>query len=232
MVQYQVEVAAENSLILYFAERQIAQTNGQIAHQVQIAYLALQSFIGGVLIDLTPSYASILVTFDPIQINHYELQNLIRTALSQTWQDTEAEEKVVELPVYYGEEVGFDLAALAVAKGMSVSELIEIHQAEEYRVFAIGFAPGFAYLGNVDQRIASPRLATPRAIVPKGSVGIADRQTAIYPAQSPGGWNIIGRCPLNMFEASSQPPMPVDVGSKVKFKAIDKTKFLALGGVL
>jgi len=115
---------------------------------------------------------------------------------------------------------------------MSVEQVISLHQAQEYRVYAIGFSPGFAYLGEVDERIAMPRLATPRLKVPKGAIAIADRQTAIYPAQSPGGWNIIGSCPVDMFNPNKKPIMPVSVGDRVKFYAIDKQQYLALGGSL
>ena len=97
-------------------------------------------------------------------------------------------------------------------------------------MYAIGFAPGFAYLGEVDERIATPRLATPRQNVPAGAVGIADRQTAVYPAQSPGGWNLIGRCPLQMFAPHSAEPMPVRVGDRVRFEAIDRATYLKRGG--
>jgi KipI family sensor histidine kinase inhibitor len=115
---------------------------------------------------------------------------------------------------------------------LSVEQVIEIHQSIEYRVYAIGFAPGFAYLGEVDERIAAPRLATPRKKVPKGAVAIADRQTAVYPAQSPGGWNLIGLCPTDMFDPGAEEIMPVSVGDKVKFSAISRTDFLQLGGQL
>jgi KipI family sensor histidine kinase inhibitor len=99
-------------------------------------------------------------------------------------------------------------------------------------VYAIGFAPGFAYLGEVDKRIAAARLATPRQKVPRGAVGIADRQTAVYPAVSPGGWNLIGLCPQRMFDPVARPTMPVAVGDRVKFDAISRDEFLALGGEL
>ena len=99
-------------------------------------------------------------------------------------------------------------------------------------MYAVGFAPGFAYLGEVDERIAASRLATPRQQVPRGSVAIADRQTAVYPAQSPGGWNLIGVCPQRMFDPNLIPSMPVQVGDRVRFDAIDKQTFLALGGEL
>jgi len=124
------------------------------------------------------------------------------------------------------------LDALANRANLSVDEVVALHQAQEYRVYAIGFAPGFAYLGQVDERIAAPRLATPRQQVPRGAVGIADRQTAIYPAASPGGWNLIGLCPQPMFDPNNDPSMPVQVGDRVRFRGIDRQTFLDLGGEL
>ena len=116
--------------------------------------------------------------------------------------------------------------------GLTVEQVIAIHQSVEYRVYAIGFAPGFAYLGEVDERIASSRLATPRQKVPKGAVAIADRQTAVYPAISPGGWNLIGLCPTLMFDPSKEPSMPVKTGDRVVFEAISREEFIDLGGQL
>ena len=136
------------------------------------------------------------------------------------------------LPVYYAPEAGIDLESLAERAGLPISEVIDLHAGAEYRVYAIGFAPGFAYLGEVDERIAAPRLATPRASVPRGSVAIADRQTAVYPSVSPGGWNLIGRCPVPMFDPDAQPCMPVAVGDTVRFEPISRERFLTLGGDL
>lgn len=114
--------------------------------------------------------------------------------------------------------------------GLSIDEIINLHQNLTYRVYAIGFAAGFAFLGQVDERLATPRLNTPRLKVPRGAVGIADRQTAIYLDVSPGGWNLIGLCPTLMFDAESTPHMPVSVGDEVCFKGITKEVFNELGG--
>jgi KipI family sensor histidine kinase inhibitor len=173
-----------------------------------------------------------LVIYNPLLLNHLDALKQVREAL-QNANDTQTQEgQVVTLPVYYSEQSGPDLAALAKRAELSVEQVIEIHQQQEYRVYAIGFAPGFAYLGEVDERIAAPRLQTPRQKVPVGAVGIADRQTAVYPAQSPGGWNLIGRCPQRMFDPAATPTMPVQVGDRVRFRAIDQQEYLTLGGDL
>ena len=156
----------------------------------------------------------------------------MRGVLSNVSTPATVERRTVVLPVYYAPEAGIDLESLAERAGLPISKVIDLHAGAEYRVYAIGFAPGFAYLGEVDERIAAPRLATPRASVPRGSVAIADRQTAVYPSVSPGGWNLIGRCPVPMFDPSAQPCMPVAVGDTVRFEPISREHFLTLGGDL
>jgi KipI family sensor histidine kinase inhibitor len=185
-----------------------------------------------IVIDLVPSYASLLVIYNIDQCDHYEARRQLREALK----DIDATESVggelVTLPVYYSLESGPDLELIAERGKLSVDKVIEIHLEGEYRVYAIGFAPGFAFLGEVDERIATPRLSTPRQKVPRGSVAIADRQTAVYPAQSPGGWNLIGLCPTRMFDPDKMPPMPVQVGDRIRFEAIERDEYLTLGGNL
>lgn len=225
-----IEPAGENALIVYFAE----QTSPAVSARIQQTAVHLEQFMGERLLDLVPSYASLLVIYDVMQCDHWWVRHCIRQCLS-THDDTAsvaATGRTVELPVYYSPESGPDLEMLATNAGLRPEQVIDIHQAGEYRVYAIGFAPGFAYLGEVDERIAAPRLASPRLKVPRGAVAIADRQTAVYPAVSPGGWNLIGLCPTRMFNPDTTPTMPVSVGDTVRFKAIDRDAFLAMGGEL
>lgn len=223
-----IEIAGENSVIIYFAE----QTSPAVSANVQQTMHTLEHLLGEHLIDMVPSYASLLVIYDAFSSDQYFVRHCITQALSQLTSRESQQGNLIELPAYYSTESGPDLAQLASNAKLSIDEVITIHSAQEYRVYAIGFAPGFAYLGEVDPRIAAPRLATPRLKVPRGAVAIADRQTAVYPAQSPGGWNLIGLCPTRMFNPASQPSMPVQVGDRVKFTAIDRSQFLALGGEL
>ena len=228
-LKHSISIAGENSLILYFGDR----PSDAIASQVAQVVDQLRLSIGEVLIDLVPSYASLLVIYNPVISDHHLVRAAMRAALdSLTVSNAQQRGSLVILPVYYSVESGPDLQGLADGAGLSVDEVIAIHQQTEYRVYAIGFAPGFAYLGEVDERIATSRLATPRQKVPRGSVAIADRQTAVYPAQSPGGWNLIGLCPQRMFDPNLTPSMPVQVGDRVRFDAIDQQAFLALGGEL
>jgi len=223
-----IAVAGENALIVYFGETASPETSAKVQQAVTI----LEAELGEKLIDLVPSYASLLVIYDLLQCDHLEVKKQLRELLSQQEQAQNLQGDLVSLPVYYSSESGPDLASLAQNANLSVEEVIQIHSQQEYRVYAIGFAPGFAYLGEVDPRIAAPRLSTPRQKVPKGAVAIADRQTAVYPAESPGGWNLIGLCPTPMFEPTKTPIMPVKVGDRVRFEAIDRAQYLALGGEL
>ena len=256
-----LEVAGENAFILYFTDNEQAQLaqgasssqqdamainserinsglisseliSPELSSQVQQATLLIRQHLAADIVDLIPSYASILVVFNLLDIDHHHLRNKIKKLLQQSTKQTTKQGKVIELPVYYSLESGIDLARIAEHAQMSIEQVIALHHSQEYQVYAIGFAPGFAYLGEVDKRIAMPRLTTPRLKVPKGAVAIADRQTAIYPAQSPGGWNIVGLCPVDMFNKDAEPIMPVAVGDSVKFVAIDRQQYLELGGKL
>jgi len=232
-----IHVAGENALIIYFAEQVSSDVSVRVQQAEQLIRHAMKNELSADIIDLIPSYASLMVMFNLHTTDHHKVRNKLRILLhsldnyAPIINNTE-QISLIELPVYYALESGPDLAAIAEQANISIEDVIEIHQAKEYRVYAIGFAPGFAYLGDVDERITSARLSTPRIKVPKGAVAIADKQTAVYPSISPGGWNIIGLCPIDMFDATSTPTMPVKVGDKVKFKAITKVEFLALGGEL
>ncbi|MCV6612182.1 MAG: 5-oxoprolinase subunit PxpB [Amphritea sp.] len=223
-----VEVAGENALIVYFGEK----TDPRVSAQVQQAVTILESELSGKLIDMVPSYASLLVIYDMLATDHLEVRSIIRKVVNQLDEATSGEGNLVTLPAYYGTDAGPDLEALAQRAELSVEEVIKLHSEMEYRVYAIGFAPGFAYLGEVDERIAAPRLSTPRLKVPRGAIAIADRQTAVYPAVSPGGWNLIGLCPTRMFDPQAEPTMPVQVGDRIKFNPISREEFFALGGEL
>ena len=175
--------------------------------------------------ELISSYASVLVIFDPSQTNHLIVTKMVKTAIISTKEssknkDSDKKGKLIQLPVFYGGINGPDLERVASKATLTVDEVAEIHQSISYSVYAIGFAPGFAYLGEVDSKIATPRISTPRKLVPQGSVAIADRQTAVYPSASPGGWNIIGICPVPMFDAFQKPHVPLRVGDTVKFLSL------------
>ena len=218
--------ASENSIIVYFG----SETSDSISNQINAFCIHMKTNYQTYIIDLISSYASVLLIFDVPNISHSEIKRIVRASLAKLEKSSKKsgvseEKQVITLPVLYGGENGPDLSKIAKNAGISEREVISIHESKPYLVYAIGFAPGFAYLGEVDPKIATPRLETPRQTVPKGAVAIADRQTAVYPAESPGGWNIIGICPIPMFNSLSPPYMPVSVGDTVKFESIDENQF-------
>ncbi len=218
--------ASENSIIVYFG----SETSDSISNQINAFCIHMKTNYQTYIIDLISSYASVLLIFDVPNISHSEIKRIVRASLAKLEESSKKsgvseEKQVITLPVLYGGENGPDLSTIAKNAGISEREVISIHESKPYLVYAIGFAPGFAYLGEVDPKIATPRLETPRLTVPKGAVAIADRQTAVYPAESPGGWNIIGICPIPMFNSLSPPYMPVSVGDTVKFESIDENQF-------
>ena len=223
-----IVTAGEDALILYLGEKM----SPAVAARIRQTGAQLRLLMGVELIDLTPSYTSLLVTFNPLTTSHRRVRARIQQAVARPDSGAAASGRLVSLPVYYSPESGPDLVDLATGAGLSIEQVIAIHQQREYLVYAIGFAPGFAFLGEVDPRIARPRLPTPRLRVPRGSVAIAGAQTAVYPAVTPGGWNLIGRCPTRMFDPESEPNMPVGVGDRVRFQAIERQQFLTLGGEL
>jgi KipI family sensor histidine kinase inhibitor len=229
LVDYpRIEVAGEDAVIVYLGKVASSATINEIA---QLKY-NIARILEDCLVELVPSYASLLVIFDPLKTDYFAVKKAISTLLETNVTEHASSQKIIELPVYYSLESGPDLKTLASRAGLSIEDVIEIHQQTIYQVFAIGFAPGFAFLGEVDERIACPRLTSPRAKVAKGSVAIADRQTAIYPNESPGGWNLIGLCPQTLFNPKVSPYLTYQVGDSVKFKAITQSEFLKLGGQL
>lgn len=226
LAQPKLVVQGEQALMWYLA----ASPSPEALCAVQFACTLLQQYGGDDILELVPAATSVLIVFDLLKTDHAELAKRIHQWWPLPIPQGQKLGRVVELPCYYALEVAPDLARLASLHQLSIAEFIQCHSSTRYQVNAIGFAPGFAYLGDVPTTIATPRLATPRARVPKGSVGIAGVQTAVYPATSPGGWNIIGNCPIPLFDLSKQPVMPLSVGDTVQFVVIDRAEFLRLGG--
>ncbi len=226
MIEY--KIASADSIIVYFADV-ISKQNVSI---VQHNYTLLKNLKDSGFIDLTPSYTSILIHYDSEIYSYNSILKYLRTILVEEIEAIEKEGREVEIPIYYDEEVGFDLKRVAELAKISIQDVIELHHKTIYSVYTIGFLPGFAYLGEVDAKIATPRLETPRTKIPKGSLGIADNQSAIYPIQSPGGWNIVGRTYLDMFDKSIDGFSYLSVGDRVKFKPISRDEFIKNGGVI
>jgi KipI family sensor histidine kinase inhibitor len=214
------EAAGAEALLLVLAERPDAEL------PLRIAALAarIRVELGELLTDLVPGWTTLLLHYDLLRTDHLQLAERLAPLL-QAWLVEPAPASAArlhEIPVWYA---GADLTEVAQACKLSVDRVIELHSATEYRVGAIGFAPGFAYLGELHERLALPRRAAPRTLVPAGSLAIGERQTAIYPQASPGGWHLLGLCPRRLFDARRTPPCPLALGDRVRFLPVDEATY-------
>ena len=175
--------------------------------------------------DIIPTYRSVTVHFDPLQWESATLAKKLKTLPRREPDQAEPPGILHEIPVLYGDEWGQDLEEVATFAGLQPAEAIALHASVLYRVYMLGFSPGFPYLGLVPGQLAMPRRATPRTKVPAGSVGIADRQTGIYPTETPGGWQIIGRTPISLYRKTRTNTFLLKPGDRVRFKPIMRDEF-------
>jgi KipI family sensor histidine kinase inhibitor len=216
----------DQALIVEFGDRVDPALSAQIA---ALAQTLRDSLPIGVL-DIVPAYATLALHYDPAAVgagaSPFEaLSETIGTWLQTQTFDTAQTGRLIEIPVCYGGAYGEDLAALAASRGLSPEEVIALHSGATYHVHMLGFVPGFAYLGGLDSRLATPRRDTPRPRVPAGSVAIADEQTAVYPLETPGGWQLIGRTPVRLFRPDASPPSLLAAGDSVRFVPISAETF-------
>ncbi|WP_315808917.1 5-oxoprolinase subunit PxpB [Pseudomonas sp. C9-3] len=189
----------------------------------------LRTELGPALTDCVAGWTTLLLHYDLLRVDLLQLQRQVQAALAQ-WPGEAATgdvERLHEIAVWYA---GEDLAEVALHCGLTPTQVIDLHAGRDYRVGAVGFTPGFAYLGELDERLVLPRRATPRTRVPAGSLAIAERQTAVYPQASPGGWHLLGRTAQRLFDPCAAPPCPLAVGDRVRFVPIDEAAFRAAGG--
>ena len=178
------------------------------------------------IIELVPTYCALLVEYDAMLYSYSDICNIIEPTLEEGMTNTTNEMvTVVEVPTVYGGEFGPDLSFVASHNHLSEDEVISIHSGTDYLVYMLGFIPGFTYLGGMDPRIATPRLSSPRTLIPAGSVGIAGEQTGTYPSDSPGGWQIIGRTPVTMYDMSKAQAALLKAGDYVRYVPIDESEF-------
>ncbi len=226
---HKIVPAGENSIIIYFGE----EIDARLPEEIRFFATKLTNQFSHVIINVIPSYTSLHITYNLNLITYQDFCSQVTDDLhTHDYIAGTSAGKHITIPVYYSPEVGLDLAQLLMEKHLSLDKFITIHSAKEYLVHAIGFAPGFTFLAEVEEQIRAPRLATPRIHIPAGSVGIADNQTGIYPCDSSGGWNIIGRTPVDLSVANANNIEKFSVGDTVKFIPVDKNKYLSLGGRL
>ncbi|SFK98984.1 5-oxoprolinase subunit PxpB [Lysobacter sp. cf310] len=220
---------ADDAWLLRYADGDATAIDDAINARVHADAARLRASAPAWLRDLVPAYASLAVFFDPAAIDAERVREWLHDRLSGSASTMAvAAAREIEIPVVYGGEDGPDLVAAAAELGLTPQRLIERHAAGEYTVAMIGFAPGFPYLSGLDPALALPRLATPRTRVAAGSVAIGGAQTGIYPRDSPGGWRILGRTPLRLFDPAREPPTALLPGDRVRFRAIDAAAAAAI----
>ena len=171
--------------------------------------------------DFLPTYRSVLVYYDPLIASSGEVRDGIERLLESAEVADTGARHIVHIPTLYGGDMGPDIAFVAQHNGIDEREVVSVHSATDYLVYMMGFSPGFAYLGGLDERLATPRLQSPRTEIPAGAVGIAETQTGVYPVASPGGWQLIGRTPVKLFDPMRERPVLLSAGDYVRFVPID-----------
>jgi inhibitor of KinA len=200
-----------------------AEISPVLQQQVLRLTVALRPAAG--VVNVHPAYASVLVDFDPLATSHDEMKRMVNELYVSAATAPLPEPRTLEIPVAYGGVYGPDLEGVAALTGHTPQEVIEIHAGAEYLVYFLGFSPGFPYLGGMPESIAVPRRETPLGRVPAGSVAIGGRQTGIYPTASPGGWRIIGRTPLRLFQPEAERPVLLEMGDRVRFVPMSQAGF-------
>lgn len=221
MNSFRIVPAGDSALVVEFEERIDPDVN---ARAIAVAESVQQASIDGVR-DVVPTYRSVAVFFDPLRTNYDGLVHVLEREAASPAPHALQSREPVRIPVCYGGDLGPDLAAVAAFASMSEEEVVALHAGGAYRVFMLGFVPGFAYMGIVDPRIAMPRHLSPRVRVPVGSVGIAGVQTGVYSAETPGGWRLIGRSPIKPFDAGRREPFLLKAGDAVRFYAVDRAEY-------
>ena len=219
-----IDCASDQSLLVSFGD----QISLEAHRQVHWLLACLQNEPVAGMLNLHPAYCSLLIKFDPRRTTHQQVEREVRERMANMDPGSATGRRQVEIPVCYGVDFGPDLASLAELRGLLIDDLIRIHSQQTYTVFFLGFVPGFAYLGTVPETIAAPRLASPRRRVEAGSVGIAGHQTGVYPFAVPGGWQIIGKTPLAMFQADRDPMSLLAVGDEVRFRPIPFDEYVRI----
>lgn len=177
------------------------------------------------IIDILPTYRSILIQYDALKISYDELIKKLKTYENMSTSSQDETVRLIKIPTVYAKEYGPDIEFVANHNNITVDEVINIHTSTDYLVYMLGFIPGFTYLGGMSEKIATPRLSSPRAKIDGGSVGIAGTQTGTYPTDSPGGWQIIGRTPLNLFDPTKEPPVFINSGDYIRYVSISEEEF-------
>lgn len=224
MPDIRILTAGDSALLIEFGKDINPETNRKITALVQ---LMREQHIEGI-VDVIPAFCSLLINYDPRVLSYEELKERMEHLLKMEAKIEATRKRIFEIPVCYGGEYGPDIENIAEHAGLSVEEVIKIHSSKDYLIYMLGFLPGFTYLGGLDERIHTPRLASPRLKIRAGSVGIGGSQTGIYPLDSPGGWQLMGMTPVRTYDPERQTPILVEAGDYIRFIPIDEEEFLRI----
>lgn len=216
--------AGDTSIVMEFGNSISPEINSKIRNMVNA--IDESNLVG--IIEIIPTYRSILIIYDPLLIIYPDLINELKKMEASMGQGHSDSARIVELPTVYGGEYGPDIEFVASHNNLTVEEVIEIHTSTDYLLYMLGFTPGFGYLGGMSEKIETPRLETPRTKIPAGSTGVAGKQTGIYPIDSPGGWQLIGRTPVKLYQPLADPPVLLRAGDYVRFVAVNEKEYLEI----
>jgi len=213
--------AGDSSLLIEFGDEISPEINKKITATVQL--MKAQQIEG--VVDLIPAFCSLLINYDPRIITYENLQKRMEHLVKLDVTAEQASKKVIEIPVCYGGEYGPDIENIAEHAGLTVEEVIKIHSSRDYLIYMLGFLPGFAYLGGLEECLHTPRLANPRIKINAGSVGIGGSQTGIYPLDSPGGWQLLGMTPVTVYDPLREVPILYEAGEYIRFVPVDEAEY-------
>ena len=213
---YRIMPAGDRGLVVEFGNVIDIQTNNRVQ---QLKKCLREAQIQGVL-ELQPTFRSLMIYYDPLKISYEELEKRVRILGSAGTLKDHKKKRILKIPCCYGARFGPDLRDMEEYTGLDRDEIIAIHSSVDYRIYMMGFLPGFVYLGGLDPRIETPRLSAPRVKIPAGAVGIGGNQTGVYPVASPGGWRLIGGTPVEFYDAGRQKPILCQAGEYIRFVSI------------
>lgn len=227
----EIKITGDSSLAIVFGN----SIHEEISRQIRAIDQSIHNARNPGILETVPTYCTLMVHYDPEILPYRDAKAFLEKILSQGADAYQEQDMIIEIPVCYGGTFGEDLSYVAAYHNMTEQQVIDIHTQQEYRIYMLGFTPGFAYMGGMDEAIATPRLKTPRIKIPAGSVGIAGSQTGIYPLDSPGGWQLIGRTPVKLYDPRREHPILLEAGMQVKFVPISEPEYhriaaLAEGG--
>ncbi|OXX83910.1 allophanate hydrolase [Paraclostridium benzoelyticum] len=215
-------LAGDKSIVVEFGDIIDEEINRKV---INLMKSIEKSSLSDYIYEMIPTYRSLMIIYNPLKIAFKNLINTVKDMESNLEILEKHEKNIVKVPVLYGNDFGPDIETVAKHNGLKIEDVIKLHSEAEYLVYMLGFTPGFTYLGGMNNKLETPRLANPRVKIPEGSVGIAGKQTGVYPIESPGGWQLIGRTPIKLYDPKRENPILLKAGDYVKFIPITKDEF-------